>query len=193
MHEPRHRHRGFLSPLQVCIGVFRRDHVTRLILAEPECVAGNAGRCSSTAPIPDAIAISASATRSPPSEMSWTAVTKPSRIRRADELAVAALGGEIDRRRRALLAAANVAQIKRLTEPASRFADQQDRLAFGLESNRHRLGEFVERARRRRSSASARSPGRWSRCRATHCRTRSGNRARGRLRRCRGCSRQAGP
>ena len=62
----------------------------------------------------------------------------------ADEIAVAPLGGEIDRRRRALFAAADFAQIKRLAEPAARLADQQDRLALGLERERHRFGEFVE-------------------------------------------------
>ena len=49
-----------------------------------------------------------------------------------------ALGGQIDRRRRALLAAADLAQIERLAEPAVGLADQQDRLAFGLEGERRR-------------------------------------------------------
>jgi len=50
----------------------------------------------------------------------------------AHHVAIALLGGEIDRRRRALLAAADVAQINGLAEPAVGFADQEDRLAFGL-------------------------------------------------------------
>ena len=90
------------------------------------------GIASSTAPIRPAIAISASATRSPPSETSWTAVTAPIADERAHEVAMAALGGEIDRRWRALLQPAYVAQIDRLTEPAVRFADQQDRLPSDL-------------------------------------------------------------
>ena len=50
-----------------------------------------------------------------------------------DEIAMASLRGEIDRRRRALLAAADFAQIDRLAEPALGFADQQDRFALGFE------------------------------------------------------------
>ena len=57
---------------------------------------------------------------------------------------MAAFGGEVDRRRRALFAAANVAQIDRTTEPAAGLADQQDRLAFALEGERHGLGELLE-------------------------------------------------
>ena len=48
------------------------------------------------------------------------------RIKRAHKIAVAAFVSEVDRRRRALLAAANVAQIDRLAEPACGLADQQD-------------------------------------------------------------------
>ena len=80
--------------------------------------------------MPDAIAISASATSSPPSETSCTAVAMPSRDQRAHEIAVPALGGKIDRRRRALLALADLAQIERLAEPARGLADQQDRLVL---------------------------------------------------------------
>ena len=55
------------------------DHITRLILAEPERMRGER-RPSSSAPMPDAIAISASATSSPPSDTSCTAVATPSAI-----------------------------------------------------------------------------------------------------------------
>src|SRR5580700_12243369 len=51
---------------------------------------------------------------------------------RAHEFAMAALRRKIDRRRSALLAAANLAQIERLAEPAARVADQEDRLALRL-------------------------------------------------------------
>ena len=94
--------------------------------------------------MPDAIAISASATNSPPSDISCTAVTEPVADQAAHEIAVAAFGGEIDRRRRALLAAADVAQIDAIDRASRRFADQQDRLALALEGERHRFREIVE-------------------------------------------------
>src|SRR5262249_26027221 len=56
----------------------------------------------------------------------------------------ALLCGEINRGRCALLAGADVAQIYGLPEPALRIADQEDRLARGLESKRRRFGEIVE-------------------------------------------------
>ncbi len=46
-----------------------------------------------------------------------------------DELAVAPFGGEIDRRRRAVLAAATDGGVGRAAEPAGRPADQQNVLA----------------------------------------------------------------
>ncbi len=154
------------------------DDVARLVLAEPEGVRRRSRRGrSSSAPMPDAIAISASATSRPPSETSCTAVTTPSRDQRAHEIAVAPLGGEIDRRRRALLAPADVAQIERLAEPALGLADQQDRLVRGLEGERRRLGEVVDHADAADGRASAGWRGRWSRCRARRCRTRPGSRA----------------
>ena len=116
------------------------------------------GRRSKTAPIPDAIAISASATSKAAVGQIVHAVTMPVADQPADEVAVAALGGEIDRRRRALLAAADVAQIERLAEPAVGLADQQDRLALGLEGERRRLGEVVEQADAADRRASAESP-----------------------------------
>ena len=54
-----------------------------------------------------------------------TAVDAAVRDQRAHEIAVAPFGGEIDRRRRALLAAADFAQIERLAEPALRLADSR--------------------------------------------------------------------
>ena len=55
---------------------------------------------------------------------------------RAHEIAVLALLDQIDRRRSALLAAAELAQIHRLAEPAGGLADQQDRLARAFEGER---------------------------------------------------------
>ena len=69
---------------------------------------------SSATPTPPASAISASATSRPPSERSWQAATRPALDQAAHEVAVAPLGREIDRRRRAVLAAADLAQIERL-------------------------------------------------------------------------------
>ena len=63
-----------------------------------------------------------------------------------DEVAAAALGRKIDRRRRPLLALADLAQIKRLAEPARGFADEQNRLVRALEGERRRLGEVVDEA-----------------------------------------------
>ena len=137
--------------------------------------------------MPEAIAISASATASPPSETSWTAVTRPSQDQRAHEVADALLVLQVDGRGRAVLAAEDLAEIERLAEmraPAGRRADEQDRLALGLEGERGALAASRRSARRRRSPASAGSPRRSSRCRATRCRRRSGSRARGRPRRC---------
>ena len=59
---------------------------------------------------------------------------------RAHEIAVAALGSEIDRRRRSFLALADFAQIERLAEPAVGLADEQNGLAGGLECERHADG-----------------------------------------------------
>ena len=53
-----------------------------------------------------------------------------------DELAVAALGGEIDRRRRPVLAPATHRSISRAAEPARRAADQQYLVARRLEADR---------------------------------------------------------
>ena len=120
--EPSQPHAGGLRPPRDCIGILRGDDIARLILAEPEgvgrrCLAGD----SRTAPMPEAMAISASATRRPPSETSCTAVTSPSAMRPRTKSPCAAFGGKVDRRRRALLAAADLAQIKRLAEPACAF------------------------------------------------------------------------
>ena len=79
--------------------------------------------------MPPAIAISASATARPPSEQIVHGGDAAGVDQPADEIAVAALGGEIDRRRRAFFAAADLAQIERLAEPALRLADQHDRFA----------------------------------------------------------------
>ena len=80
--------------------------------------------------MPDAIAISASATSKPAVGNVVHGGDAARRDQRAHEIAVALLGREIDRRRRALLASADVAQIERLAEPACGLADQQDRLAL---------------------------------------------------------------
>ena len=44
----------------------------------------------------------------------------------AHDVAIAFLGGEIDRRRRTLFAPANVTQVYGLAEPAMRVANQED-------------------------------------------------------------------
>src|SRR5690242_16912300 len=62
------------------------------------------------------------------------------------EIAMPALGGEIDRRRRALFPPADVAQIKRLAEPARSAAEKQDVLALRLEGERGRLRVIGEEA-----------------------------------------------
>ena len=77
----------------------------------------------------------------------------------AHQIAVLALLDQIDRRRRALFAAADVAQIERLAEPALRLADQQDHLARRLERDRCGFLEIVDHAdgsdRRGRQDAAA--------------------------------------
>ena len=77
-----------------------------------------AGPVARRTPVTPAIAISATATSSPPSDTSWQARTVAGEDLRADEIAVAPFGGKIDRRRRALLAAGDLAQPERLAEPA---------------------------------------------------------------------------
>jgi len=64
----------------------------------------------------------------------------------AHDVAIALFGGEIHRRRRPFFAAADVAQIHRLAEPALGIADQQNRLIGGLEGERRGFGEIVEHA-----------------------------------------------
>ena len=111
----------------------------------------------------------------------------------AHEIAVALSRREIDRRRRAFLAAADLAQIDRLAEPALRRADEDDRLALALEGEEALDRHVVEEADAADGRGSAGCPGRWSRCRGRRCPTRPGSRAPGRPRRCRGCSRRTGP
>jgi len=78
----------------------------------------------------------------------------------AHHVAVAFFRREIDRRRRAFFAAADVAQINRLAEPAMGFADQQDDLALGLERQRRGFCKVIEQPERRRSTESAGCRGR---------------------------------
>ena len=66
----------------------------------------------------------------------------------------------------------------RLAEMARGAADQKDRVALALESERRHMA-YVLDSRRRRSRASAGSPRHWSRCRASNCRRRRGSQARG--------------
>ena len=96
------------------------EDVASLILAEPEGMAGNVARVRSTGArrCRSAMAISASATSSPPSDTSWQARIVPFRICGADEVAVGAFHRQIHRRRRAVLAAGDLAQPERLAEPA---------------------------------------------------------------------------
>src|ERR1700722_12677658 len=77
----------------------------------------------------------------------------------AHHVAVAFFSREINRRRRALFAAADVAQVNRLPEPALSLAYQEDRLARGLEGEGGGFGEIVEQPdaadRRRRQNAAS--------------------------------------
>ena len=100
----------------VCVR--RRHQVARLILAEPECVSGDAGGAASTAPI---LAGHRHFGERDEKAAVGDVVCRGNNAvadQRPDEFAVAPLGGEIDRRRRALLPPANIAQINRLAEPA---------------------------------------------------------------------------
>src|SRR5882757_11225682 len=63
-----------------------------------------------------------------------------------EAIAIAALDREIDRRRRAALHSAQLAQIDRLAEPAGGLADHHDRIALALEGDRRRLLEIIEHA-----------------------------------------------
>ena len=162
------------------------QHVAALVLAEQEGVARQVvGLGAIVAPMPPAIAISASASARPPSEQSWTVSTWPERMSWRTKSPLRRSGAEIDGRRRAFLATADLGQIDRLAEPARRLADQHDRVALALEGDRGVTSSRRRGRRRRRSPGSAECPGRWSRCRATRCRTRPGSRAPGRPRRCR--------
>src|SRR4029450_1677050 len=101
--------------------------------------------------MPEAIAISAIATRRPPSDTSCTALTKPSAISartksplrpsiarstgcggRLSAPPAAALAREPDGRRPAPPHSAQLAQIDRLAEPAGGLADHHDRIAFAF-------------------------------------------------------------
>ena len=77
----------------------------------------------------------------------------------AHEIAVRLLRGKVHRRRRAGLAAADLAQIERLAEPATCDADEQDRLALGREADAGGggdVGDHPDRADRgRRQDAAA--------------------------------------
>ena len=76
-----HRHRCRLGTLVHEVCVFSGDDVTGSGLHRTRKRMWHRARgASSTAPMRDTIAISASATRIPPSEMSCTAVTRPSPI-----------------------------------------------------------------------------------------------------------------
>ena len=112
------------------------------------------GLVNSRAPIMPAIAISATATSTPPSDTSWQARTSPARICVADEIAVGAFGGQIDGGRRAFLAAGDLAQPQRLAEPALGGADQHDVEPGRQRDARPRLRRIVQHAeaadRRRR-------------------------------------------
>src|SRR5262249_56522283 len=66
--------------------------------------------------------------------------------KRADEVAVLALRRKVDRRRRALLALADFAQIERLPEPPCGLAYEQNRFVLALEGKRRGLGEVVDQA-----------------------------------------------
>ena len=109
------------------------------------------------------------------------------------ELAGAALGGEVDRRRGAVVAVDQLAPVERAAEPAQALAEQDQRRGRAR-PRRCRPWRPGARSRRgRRHWASAGSRCRRSRCRARRCRTRPGSRAPCRPRPCPRCSRPAGP
>ena len=127
--------------------------------------------------MPDAIAISASATRSPPSDTSCTAVATPRRSARARNRRSCARPR--DRPAAARPPRARRSRADRATgraSPWSRRSAGSPRPA-ALKASVADSGEVVDAGRRRRWWASAGSRGRWSRCRATRCRTRPGSRA----------------
>ena len=103
-----------------------RDEIARLILAEPVGVGRNIRR-RSIEPGPDPGGHRHFGERNQKAAVGKVVRRRRGAVedQRADEIAVLALLGEIDRRRRALLAAADLAQIHRLAEPARRLADQQ--------------------------------------------------------------------
>ena len=85
--------------------------------------------------MPPAIAISASATSSPPSETSCTVSTRPASISPRTKSPLLLFGRQIHRRRGAFFAAFDLAQIDRLAQMALGLADQDDRIAFALEGD----------------------------------------------------------
>src|SRR5215467_12665021 len=128
------------------LGQFRSDHVTRLVLAEPESVGGNLARGLQDRP-------DAGCDRHFGHSHENTAIgdvvrggDKAVADQAAHEVAMPALGGEIHRRRSTLLPPANLAQIHRLPQPAAGLANEEDRIALALERSRHGLGEFIEQS-----------------------------------------------
>ena len=87
--DPGQEDRRSLGPLLERILPIRRarHQIAALVLAEEERGRIASGGAFTVAPMPEAIAISASATASPPSERSCTAVDETVRDQRADEVA----------------------------------------------------------------------------------------------------------
>ncbi len=156
-----------------------RQQIAALILAEPASRVRwrrPRGTRRASAPVPPAIAISATATSRPPSDRSWQAATRPARDLAAHEIAVAPLGGEIDRRRRAVLAAAR-SRAGRASWPSQprRLADQHQRQSRRAPARCRPCASrssISPSAADHRASAGSRC--RRSRCRARRCRDTTG-------------------
>src|SRR5262249_41517223 len=130
------RHARCTGAFEYRLGQFRSDHVKRLVLAEPENVGGNLGRGLQDCP-------HAGCDRTSRHSHENTAIgdvvrggDKAVADQAAHEVAMPALGGEINRRRSTLLPLANLAQINRLPQPAVSLTNEEDRIAFALERSR---------------------------------------------------------
>src|ERR1700722_7892996 len=127
------------------LGMFRRHNKTRLIFTEPKGVRGGGSRRFEHRA--DVRSHRHLGKRHQNAAVGNIVDRRRQTLtdQRANEVGVAAFRGQIDRRRRALLPPADLAQIKRLAEPALRRTDEQDRLALSLECKRHGFGEIVQK------------------------------------------------
>ena len=104
------------------------------------------GAADSSAPIPEAIAISAMATEKPTVGNIVRGRRDAIEDQRPHKIAVFAFFREVNRWRSALFPPADFPQIHRLPEPACRFSDQQYGLVGSLESKRGGFSEIINQA-----------------------------------------------